>query len=481
MSIDNLNQEKYEQGFNTDVEAESLPPGLDENTIRQISAIKNEPEWLLDFRLKAYRKWIAMDEPDWSELDYTPVDYQALSYYSAPKKFSKDEIPQEILDTFDKLGVPLHERDALLGLEQDPKLIPTVAVDAVFDSVSIATTFQTELKKHGIIFCSISEAVQHHPDLVRENLGKVIPYSDNYFATLNSAVFTDGTFCYIPKGVKCPMELNTYFRINARNTGQFERTLIIADEGSYVSYLEGCTAPAYDENTLHAACVELIAHDDAEIKYSTVQNWYPGDENGVGGVYNFVTKRARCEGKNSKVSWTQVETGSAVTWKYPSCILKGEGSIGEFCSDAVTKGKQQADTGTKMIHVGKDTKSTIISKGISFGDSTNTYRGAVKINPGANNARNYTKCDSLMLQDSRALTIPYVTSENNSAILEHEASAGKISDEQLYYLQSRGLSEDDAMNLIVNGFCKDVFQKLPLEFAAEANKLLSVTLEGAVG
>ena len=481
MSIDNLNQEKYEQGFNTDVEAESLPPGLDENTIRQISAIKNEPEWLLDFRLKAYRKWIAMDEPDWSELDYTPVDYQALSYYSAPKKFSKDEIPQEILDTFDKLGVPLHERDALLGLEQDPKLIPTVAVDAVFDSVSIATTFQTELKKHGIIFCSISEAVQHHPDLVRENLGKVIPYSDNYFATLNSAVFTDGTFCYIPKGVKCPMELNTYFRINARNTGQFERTLIIADEGSYVSYLEGCTAPAYDENTLHAACVELIAHDDAEIKYSTVQNWYPGDENGVGGVYNFVTKRARCEGKNSKVSWTQVETGSAVTWKYPSCILKGEGSIGEFFSVAVTKGKQQADTGTKMIHLGKDTKSTIISKGISFGDSTNTYRGAVKINPGANNARNYTKCDSLMLQDSRALTIPYVTSENNSAILEHEASAGKISDEQLYYLQSRGLSEDDAMNLIVNGFCKDVFQKLPLEFAAEANKLLSVTLEGAVG
>ena len=481
MSIDNLNKENYEQGFNTEVEAESLPPGLDENTIRRISEIKQEPEWLLDFRLKAYRKWVSMEEPDWSELNYTPIDYQALSYYSAPKKFNKDEIPQEIFDTFEKLGVPLHERDALLGLEKDSDIIPTVAVDAVFDSVSIATTFQTELKKHGIIFCSISEAVQHHPDLVKENLGKVIPYSDNYFATLNSAVFTDGTFCYIPKGVKCPMELNTYFRINARNTGQFERTLIIADEGSYVSYLEGCTAPAYDENTLHAACVELIAHDDAEIKYSTVQNWYPGDENGVGGVYNFVTKRARCEGKNSKVSWTQVETGSAVTWKYPSCILKGEGSIGEFFSVAVTKGKQQADTGTKMIHLGKDTKSTIISKGISFGDSTNTYRGAVKINPGANNARNYTKCDSLMLQDSRALTIPYVTSENNSAVLEHEASAGKISDEQLYYLQSRGLSEDDAMNLIVNGFCKDVFQKLPLEFAAEANKLLSVTLEGAVG
>ena len=481
MSIDNLNNEKYEQGFNTDVEADSLPPGLDEDTIRQISAIKEEPQWLLDFRLKAYKKWLAMDEPDWSELDYTPIDYQALSYYSAPKTRTKDDIPPEILETFEKLGVPLHERDALLGIEKDPSVIPTVAVDVVFDSVSIATTFQTELKKHGIIFCSISEAVQHHPDLVKENLGKVIPYSDNYFATLNSAVFTDGTFCYIPKGVKCPMELNTYFRINARNTGQFERTLIIADEGSYVSYLEGCTAPAYDENTLHAACVELILHDDAEIKYSTVQNWYPGDENGVGGVYNFVTKRAKCEGKNSKVSWTQVETGSAVTWKYPSCILKGEGSVGEFFSVAVTKGKQQADTGTKMIHLGKNTKSTVISKGISFGDSTNTYRGAVKVNPGAHNARNYTKCDSLMLQDSRALTIPYVTSENNSAMIEHEASAGKISDEQLYYLQSRGMDEDDAMNLIVNGFCKDVFQKLPLEFAAEANKLLSVTLEGAVG
>ena len=481
MSIDNLNNEKYEQGFNTDVEADSLPPGLDEDTIRQISAIKEEPQWLLDFRLKAYKKWLAMDEPDWSELDYTPIDYQALSYYSAPKTRTKDDIPPEILETFEKLGVPLHERDALLGIEKDPSVIPTVAVDVVFDSVSIATTFQTELKKHGIIFCSISEAVQHHPDLVKENLGKVIPYSDNYFATLNSAVFTDGTFCYIPKGVKCPMELNTYFRINARNTGQFERTLIIADEGSYVSYLEGCTAPAYDENTLHAACVELILHDDAEIKYSTVQNWYPGDENGVGGVYNFVTKRAKCEGKNSKVSWTQVETGSAVTWKYPSCILKGEGSVGEFFSVAVTKGKQQADTGTKMIHLGKNTKSTVISKGISFGASTNTYRGAVKVNPGAHNARNYTKCDSLMLQDSRALTIPYVTSENNSAMIEHEASAGKISDEQLYYLQSRGMDEDDAMNLIVNGFCKDVFQKLPLEFAAEANKLLSVTLEGAVG
>jgi len=478
MSIDNLNKTKYAEGFDTTVEAESLPPGLDEDTVRKISAIKEEPEWLLDFRLKAFKKWVSMAEPDWSELQYVPIDYQALSYYSAPKYRNKEDIPQEILDTFEKLGVPLHERDALLGIEEER---PLVAVDAVFDSVSIATTFQAELKKQGIIFCSISEAVQDHPDMVKKYLGSVIPYTDNYFATLNSAVFTDGTFVYIPKGVRCPMELNTYFRINARNTGQFERTLIIADADSYVSYLEGCTAPAYDENTLHAACVELVTMDNAEIKYSTVQNWYPGDENGVGGVYNFVTKRAMCKGKNSKVSWTQVETGSAVTWKYPSCILKGDGSIGEFFSVAVTQGKQQADTGTKMIHLGKDTKSTVISKGISFGDSTNTYRGAVKVNPGAHNAKNFTKCDSLMLQDSRALTIPYITCQNNSAKLEHEASAGKISEEQLYYLQSRGLSEDDAMNLVVNGFCKDVFQKLPLEFAAEANKLLSVTLEGAVG
>ena len=467
MSIDNLNKTKYAEGFDTTVEAESLPPGLDEDTVRKISAIKEEPEWLLDFRLKAFKKWVSMAEPDWSELQYVPIDYQALSYYSAPKYRNKEDIPQEILDTFEKLGVPLHERDALLGIEEER---PLVAVDAVFDSVSIATTFQAELKKQGIIFCSISEAVQDHPDMVKKYLGSVIPYTDNYFATLNSAVFTDGTFVYIPKGVRCPMELNTYFRINARNTGQFERTLIIADESSFVSYLEGCTAPAYDENTLHAACVELVTMDNAEIKYSTVQNWYPGDENGVGGVYNFVTKRAMCKGKNSKVSWTQVETGSAVTWKYPSCILKGDGSIGEFFSVAVTQGKQQADTGTKMIHLGKDTKSTVISKGISFGDSTNTYRGAVKVNPGAHNAKNFTKCDSLMLQDSRALTIPYITCQNNSAKLEHEASAGKISEEQLYYLQSRGLSEDDAMNLVVNGFCKDVFQKLPLEFAAEANK-----------
>ena len=485
MSIDNFNDKYYKEGFVTDLENETFPKGLNEDIIRNISLLKEEPEWLLEYRLKAFKRWEQMSEPDWSELDYEPVDYQELSYYSAPKTRSKDEIPQEILDTFEKLGVPLHERDALLGLDTEkPKpenLIPTVAVDAVFDSVSVATTFQKELKKHGIVFCSISEAVKDHEELVKEYLGSVIPYTDNYFATLNSAVFTDGTFVYIPKGVKCPMELNTYFRINARNTGQFERTLIIADEGSYVSYLEGCTAPAYDENTLHAACVELITKDNAEIKYSTVQNWYPGDEDGVGGVYNFVTKRAKCEGKNSKVSWTQVETGSAVTWKYPSCILKGEGSIGEFFSVAVTKGKQQADTGTKMIHLGKDTKSTIISKGISFGDSTNTYRGSVKINPGAKNASNYTKCDSLMLQDSRALTIPYVTSQNDSAMVEHEASAGKISEEQMYYLANRGFSEDDAMNLVVNGFCKDVFQKLPLEFAAEANQLLAVQLEGAVG
>jgi len=483
MSIDNLNDAKYKEGFVTDLESESFPPGLDEQVVRNLSALNDEPEWLLDFRLKAYRRWIQMDEPDWSELNYEPIDYQALSYHSAPTIRDKDDIPQEILDTFEKLGVPLHERDALLGIEteQNKNIIPTVAIDAVFDSVSVATTFKAELEKYGIVFGSISDAVKSHPELVKKYLGSVIPYTDNYFATLNSAVFSDGTFCYIPKGVRCPMELNTYFRINARNTGQFERTLIIADEDSYVSYLEGCTAPAYDENTLHAACVELVTLDNAEIKYSTVQNWYAGDENGVGGVYNFVTKRAMCRGDNSKVSWTQVETGSAVTWKYPSCILKGDNSVGEFFSVAVTKGKQQADTGTKMIHLGKNTKSTVISKGISFGDSTNTYRGQIKVNPGAQNASNFTKCDSLMLQDSRALTIPYIQSNNSTAKIEHEASAGKISEEQMYYLATRGFDEDDALNLVVNGFCKDVFQKLPLEFAAEANSLLNVTLEGAVG
>ena len=474
---------KYTAGFSTVVDSEDFKPGLTEETVRKLSAIKNEPEWVTEFRLKAWEHLQKIKEPTWAHVNYAPIDYQALSYYSAPKFRNKEDIPQEILDTFEKLGVPLHERDALLGIEkQDNKdIIPTVALDVVFDSVSIATTFQAELKKHGIIFSSISEAIQEHPEMVKKYLGTVIPSKDNYFACLNSAVFTDGTFCYIPPGVRCPMELNTYFRINARNTGQFERTLIIADADSYVSYLEGCTAPAYDENTLHAAVVELVTHDRAEIKYSTVQNWYPGDENGVGGVLNFVTKRAMCKGESSKVSWTQVETGSAVTWKYPSCILKGDNSVGEFYSVAVTKGQQMADTGTKMLHVGKNTKSTIISKGISFGDSSNTYRGQVRIGKGAHNSRNYTQCDSLMLDDSKALTIPVVQQYNNSSVVEHEASAGKVSEEALYYLKSRGMDDEDALNCIVNGFCKDIFQHLPLEFAAEANKLLSVTLEGAVG
>lgn len=479
--VSNIADKTYKPGFNTKTDTESFEPGLDASVIQRLSAIKNEPQWVTDFRLEAYNHLQKIKEPNWANVSYKPIDYQSLSYYSAPKFRNKDEIPQEILDTFEKLGVPLHERDALLGIEKDPKIIPTVAVDAVFDSISIATTFQAELKKYGIIFCSISEAIQEHPELVKEYLGTVVPSKDNYFACLNSAVFTDGTFCYIPPGVKCPMELNTYFRINARNTGQFERTLIIADAGSYVSYLEGCTAPAYDENTLHAAVVELVAHDNAEIKYSTVQNWYPGDENGVGGVLNFVTKRALCKGVNSKVSWTQVETGSAVTWKYPSCILKGDNSIGEFYSVAVTKGKQQADTGTKMFHVGKNTKSTIISKGISFGDSSNTYRGIVRINKGASDSRNFTQCDSLMLDNSKVLTLPVVMQYNNSSIVEHEATAGKLSEEALYYLGTKGLDPENAVSVVVNGFCKDVFQKLPLEFAAEANKLLSVTLEGAVG
>jgi Fe-S cluster assembly protein SufB len=480
--LNSIQENKYTAGFETITDSESFEPGLSEDIVKKLSALKNEPEWVTEFRLKAFAHLQTIKEPTWANVNYNPIDYQALSYYSAPKYRNKEDIPQEILDTFEKLGVPLHERDSLLGIEnKDENIIPTVAVDAVFDSVSIATTFQEELKKQGIIFCSISEAIQEHSELVKEYLGSVIPSKDNYFACLNSAVFTDGTFCYIPSGVKCPMELNTYFRINARNTGQFERTLIIADADSYVSYLEGCTAPAYDENTLHAAVVELVAHDRAEIKYSTVQNWYPGDENGVGGVLNFVTKRGLCKGESSKISWTQVETGSAVTWKYPSCILRGDNSVGEFYSVAVTKGKQQADTGTKMLHVGKNTKSTIISKGISFGDSSNTYRGQVRIGKTATNSRNYTQCDSLMLDNSKALTIPVVSQYNNSSIVEHEASAGKLSEEALFYLQSRGLDEENAVNCVVNGFCKDVFQKLPLEFAAEANKLLSVTLEGAVG
>jgi Fe-S cluster assembly protein SufB len=478
MSNDTL----YPEGFVTPVESEDFEPGLTEETILKLSALKAEPEWLTEFRLKAFEHLQDIEEPDWSAVDYPKIDYQSLRYYSAPKFRSEDDIPQEILDTFEKLGVPLHERDALLGVEKrDPNIIPTVAVDAVFDSVSIATTFQEELAKHGIVFCSISDAVKTHPNLVKKYLGTVVSYRDNYFATLNSAVFSDGTFCYIPKGVKCPMELNTYFRINARNTGQFERTLIIADDDSYVSYLEGCTAPAYDENTLHAAVVELVTHDNAEIKYSTVQNWYPGDENGVGGVLNFVTKRGDCRGDNSKISWTQVETGSAVTWKYPSCILRGNGSVGEFYSVAVTKNHQQADTGTKMIHVGENTKSTIISKGISSGQSLNTYRGIVRIGKNAHNSRNYTECDSLMLDSSKALTLPTVQQYNTTSTVEHEASTTNLNEEALYYLQCKGLSEEDAINCLVNGFCKDVFQKLPLEFAAEANKLLSVTLEGAVG
>ena len=459
--VSKLADNKYTAGFNTITDSEDFEPGLTEDVVKRLSALKKEPEWVTEFRLKAFAHLQTIKEPTWAHVNYAPIDYQALSYYSAPKFRNKDEIPPEILETFEKLGVPLHERDALLGIEtkENKDIIPTVAIDVVFDSVSIATTFQKELKKHGIIFCSMGEAIQEHPELVKEYLGSVIPYKDNYFACLNSAVFTDGTFCYIPKGVRCPMELNTYFRINARNTGQFERTLIIADADSFVSYLEGCTAPAYDENTLHAAVVELVTHDRAEIKYSTVQNWYPGDENGVGGVLNFVTKRGICKGESSKISWTQVETGSAVTWKYPSCILRGDNSVGEFYSVAVTKGKQMADTGTKMLHVGKNTKSTIISKGISFGDSSNTYRGQVRIGKKAHNSRNYTQCDSLMLDNSKALTLPVVMQYNNTSIVEHEASTGKLSEDALYYLQSRGLDEENAVNCVVNGFCKDVFQK----------------------
>ena len=465
----------YDEGFVTDIESDSFPPGLDESVIIKLSKLKDEPQWLLTFRLKAYRHFMKLTEkgkePTWANVKYDPIDFQALSYHSAPKYRNKDEIPQEIIDTFERLGVPVHERDSLLG----------VAVDVVFDSVSISTTFQAELSKHGIIFSSISDAVKNHPGLVRKYLGSVVSYQDNYYAALNSAVFSDGTFCYIPKGVKCPMELNTYFRINERNTGQFERTLIIADDDSFVSYLEGCTAPAYSENTLHAAIVEIVAKDRAEIKYSTVQNWYAGDKDGVGGVLNFVTKRALCEGVKSKVTWTQVETGSAITWKYPSCILKGDGSVGEFYSVAVTKNKQQADTGSKMIHIGKNTRSTIISKGISFNDSVNTYRGMVRVNKKATNSRNYTECASLMMDGSKALTLPTIMQYNDSSIVEHEATTSKLNEEALFLLQSRGISEEDAINCAVAGFCKNIFQKLPLEFAAEANQLLKITLEDAVG
>ncbi|MCG8693887.1 MAG: Fe-S cluster assembly protein SufB [Minwuiales bacterium] len=468
---------KYKYGFVTDIEADTAPKGLNEDIIRFISAKKNEPEWLLEWRLKAYRHWLTMPEPEWAMVDFPPIDYQDAYYYSAPKSDkdgpkSLDEVDPELLRTYEKLGIPLQEQERLAG----------VAVDAVFDSVSVATTYKKKLEEVGVIFCSMSEAVENHPDLVREYLGSVVPYSDNKHATLNSAAFTDGSFVYVPKGVRCPMELSTYFRINAANTGQFERTLIIADEGSYVSYLEGCTAPMRDENQLHAAVVELVALDDAEIKYSTVQNWYPGDENGVGGIYNFVTKRGACRGRNSKISWTQVETGSAITWKYPSCILEGDNSVGEFYSVAITNNRQQADTGTKMIHIGRNTSSTIIAKGIAAGRSDSTYRGQVKILPKAAGARNYTQCDSLLIGDRcGAHTVPYIESRQPTAKVEHEATTSKISEDQLFYCQQRGLSDEEAVALIVNGFCREVLQQLPMEFAVEAQKLVGISPEGSVG
>ena len=467
--------EDYKYGFETDVEQDTFPPGLDENVIQKLSNIKNEPEWLFEWRLKAYRHWLKMTEPNWANVKFNPIDYQSISYYSAPKKKSAgslDEIDPEILETYTKLGIPLDEQ----------KMMEGVAVDAVFDSVSVATTFKDSLKKAGVIFCSFSEAVKEHPDLVKKYLGSVVPATDNYYAALNSAVFSDGSFVYIPKGVRCPMELSTYFRINAANTGQFERTLIVADESSHVSYLEGCTAPMRDENQLHAAVVELVALDNAEIKYSTVQNWYPGDKNGIGGIYNFVTKRGACRGNKSKISWTQVETGSAITWKYPSCILQGEDSIGEFYSVALTNNYQQADTGTKMIHIGKNTKSTIISKGISAGKGQQTYRGEVKIMKSAENARNYSQCDSILIGDQcGAHTFPYIDVRNPSAQMEHEATTSNIGEDQLFYCNQRGISTEDAVSLIVNGFCKEVFKELPMEFAVEAQKLMEVSLEGAVG
>ena len=474
-TIEEFASKEYQYGFVSDIESETIPKGLNEDIVRLISAKKNEPEWLLAWRLKSYRHWLTMTEPTWHNATYPPIDYQDSYYYSAPKPKkvlnSLDEVDPELLETFNKLGISLDEQ----------KRLSNVAVDAVFDSVSVATTFKDKLAEMGIIFCSFSEAVHNHPELVREYLGSVIPYSDNYFATLNSAVFTDGSFCYIPKGVRCPMELSTYFRINAENTGQFERTLIIADEGATVSYLEGCTAPMRDENQLHAACVELIALRGATIKYSTVQNWYPGDKEGKGGIYNFVTKRGKCM-ENAKISWTQVETGSAITWKYPSCILLGDNSIGEFYSVALTNNMQQADTGTKMIHIGKNTRSTIVSKGISAGKGQNTYRGLVKINAGAENARNYSQCDSLLLGDRcGAHTFPYIEVKNPTATVEHEASTSKIGEDQIFYCNQRGISTEDAIGMIVNGFCKEVFRELPMEFAVEAQKLLGVSLEGSVG
>lgn len=475
--IDSVLNQEYQHGFVTDVDESFLPPGLNEQTIRQISAIKKEPEFLLEWRLKAFERWLTMREPDWSTIHHPPIDYQDISYYAAPKSLedgpkSLDEVDPKLLETYKKLGIPIHEQMALAG----------VAVDAVFDSVSVATTFKDELEKFGVIFCSFSEAVQNHPDLIKKYMGSVVPYTDNFFATLNSAVFSDGAFVYIPKGVRCPMELSSYFRINASNTGQFERTLIIADEGSYVSYLEGCTAPQRDENQLHAAVVELIALEGAEIKYSTIQNWYPGDENGKGGIYNFVTKRGICKGDNSKISWTQVETGAAVTWKYPSVILKGNNSSGEFYSVALTNNYQQADTGTKMTHIGKNTSSTIISKGISAGYGQNAYRGLVNITKNAENSRNFSQCDSLLMGNkSGAHTFPYIEVKNPTAQVEHEATTSKIGEDQLFLCQQRGISPEDAVSLIVNGFCKEIFKKLPMEFAVEARKLLSISLEGSVG
>jgi Fe-S cluster assembly protein SufB len=480
--LQRLADEEYKYGFVTDVEADQIPPGLDEDVVRLISAKKNEPEWLLDFRLKALRRFFEMleqdGEPTWAMVDYPKINYDEIIYYSAPKPppelESLDEVDPELLRTYEKLGISLLEQNRLSGVK--------VAVDAVFDSVSVATTFKAELEKQGIIFCSFSEAVENHPDLIRKYLGSVVPYSDNFFATLNSAVFSDGSFAYIPKGVRCPMELSTYFRINSAGTGQFERTLLIADEGASVSYLEGCTAPMRDENQLHAAVVELVALDDASIKYSTVQNWYPGNKDGVGGIYNFVTKRGACRGKRSKISWTQVETGSAITWKYPSCILQGDDSVGEFYSVAMTNNHQQADTGTKMIHIGKNTRSTIISKGISAGKGQQSYRGLVKISPRASGARNYSQCDSLLLGDEcGAHTFPYLEVKNASATVEHEATTSKIGEDQLFFCRQRGISEEDAISMIVNGFCKEVLRELPMEFAVEAQNLLAVSLEGSVG
>jgi Fe-S cluster assembly protein SufB len=475
-TVQNLVNQPYKYGFVTNIEADTIPRGLSEDVVRLISAKKNEPEWMLEFRLRAYRHWLTLTEPSWPHVEYPPINYQDIVYYSAPKvsekKKSLDEVDPELLDTFEKLGIPLSEQ----------KRLANVAVDAIFDSVSVATTFKEKLAKDGVIFCSMSEAIQEHPELIRRYLGSVVPAADNYFTALNAAVFSDGSFVYIPKGTKCPMELSTYFRINNGDSGQFERTLIVAEPGSYVSYLEGCTAPMYDSNQLHAAVVELVALDNAEIKYSTVQNWYAGDANGKGGIYNFVTKRGLCQGKNSKIAWTQVETGSAITWKYPSCVLVGDGSVGEFYSVALTNNYQQADTGTKMVHIGRNTKSTIISKGISAGKSKNSYRGLVKIGPKATGARNYSQCDSMLIGDNaQANTFPYIQVQTDAGRVEHEASTSKIGEDQLFYFSQRGISAEDAISMMISGFCKDVFSQLPMEFAVEADKLLSLKLEGSVG